>query len=527
MSNTPDSGHIGHMTKQSAFRGSLLILGCVLAAVTETLAGNALPFARLGGMLGDIYAAPDMFTWLDTGYTAAKIFGFIAAPLLLMRFTTPRVLQAAGAGIALACGLMLASTDVFLLTGIRALQGLSGGVLIVAAQYALFLRFAKRMQSLLQGVFAMGVVTAPIALAPFMLGWLVEFHAWEWIFAVTFGLAVFMTVLFFCGFPELREETHAVTPDWTALFLFFTCALFLTYCAQQASRWNGFDSPVISGTAFLALFSLVLLCVRICGKNDQSILYLPVFSDKNFILAFIISFVAGYVLLGSSYLVTNFCFGIASFNAVSLGKLLLMSGSFAFISVTGTALILYRYQIEPFMTIPVGVVFIMSSLWVISSMTNETGADSLFFPLLVRAIGFGFLLLSLTLVAFKELTGRALMHGIALFCLGRQTGGLLSTGILQRYLDHQFAYNLSQLATHIVEGDPLTAQHMEISVNSLKTQGMEPVNAYQAALALLKGAVNAEAYVIAYNEAFFLLFMLLLCAVPIMATTRILLFRKS
>ena len=62
--------------------GALLVAGIVLATLTEAIASTVLSLGR-NDIIGDTYATPDEFAWLDIGYTALKLIGFMAAPWLM------------------------------------------------------------------------------------------------------------------------------------------------------------------------------------------------------------------------------------------------------------------------------------------------------------------------------------------------------------------------------------------------------------------------------------------------------------
>jgi hypothetical protein len=62
--------------------GPLLVAGIVIATLTEAIASTVLSLGR-NDMIGDIYAPPDEFAWLDIGYTALKLTGFMVAPWLM------------------------------------------------------------------------------------------------------------------------------------------------------------------------------------------------------------------------------------------------------------------------------------------------------------------------------------------------------------------------------------------------------------------------------------------------------------
>ena len=56
-------------------------MGIVLATLTEAIAGTVLSLGR-GYIIGDTYATPDEAAWLDIGYTASKLIGFMTAAWL-------------------------------------------------------------------------------------------------------------------------------------------------------------------------------------------------------------------------------------------------------------------------------------------------------------------------------------------------------------------------------------------------------------------------------------------------------------
>ncbi|TIQ96820.1 MAG: hypothetical protein E5X44_07005, partial [Mesorhizobium sp.] len=70
--------------------GALLVAGIILATLTEAIASTVLALGR-GDIIGDTYATPDEFAWLDVGYTAPKLIGFMAAAWLMNR-VSPRCL---------------------------------------------------------------------------------------------------------------------------------------------------------------------------------------------------------------------------------------------------------------------------------------------------------------------------------------------------------------------------------------------------------------------------------------------------
>ncbi|HMJ30642.1 MAG TPA: MFS transporter, partial [Xanthobacteraceae bacterium] len=140
--------------------GYLLVAGIVLATLTEAIAGTVLSLGR-NDIIGDTYATPDEFAWLDVGYTALKLIGFMVAPWLMNRVNPRGLIIASTLVMGTACGIAAITARLDLLVALRILQGFSGGTLLVAGQTLIFLAYPRSQQPILQALFAMGAVVAP------------------------------------------------------------------------------------------------------------------------------------------------------------------------------------------------------------------------------------------------------------------------------------------------------------------------------------------------------------------------------
>ena len=171
----------------------LLLAGVFLSSLAEALTGTALSLGRLD-MMGDLYTTPDEFAWLDIGYIAAKLCGFMFMPALFARFKPVPVLIFFCGAIIAGSVFMACSSCLFFLVFLRIAQGLAGGVLLVGAQSVWFNVFSRKLQPLTQSVFALGAVVAPATFASLFLGLMVDVLAWE---AIFFASAVLALVAFF------------------------------------------------------------------------------------------------------------------------------------------------------------------------------------------------------------------------------------------------------------------------------------------------------------------------------------------
>lgn len=505
--------------RQTNFAGFCLIAGTSLAALTEAISGTVLSFARLD-MMGDVAATSDEFARMDFGYTAAKLIAFIMTAWLAGRFTLGSSLFAATIAMTAASGFAAATDDLNTLFALRLLQGFAGGVLLVSAQSLLLKSFAWPSQPLVQSIFAVAAVVAPATLVPYVHGWLLDSHSWTWIFLgiVPIGL---MALAFLMMGPSPEEEApKRFGMNWLSLALFVIAVSSLTYVLNQGNRWDWFEEPTIVLFVSVGIVALAgALASQFFGDRDRRLLDFSIFMNGGFSFGFLASFAAGFALLGSSYLIPSFAISILRMTPTEAGMLLLPSTA-AFITTLFLTAFVIRRGVPPALTIPLGILGLMLSMWMLSGSTSGSGIADMLPGVLVRGCALGFLFLSITLITMLGLKGPAVVVGVALFNAGRQTGGLLGISFLQTFVENQTAQNRAVLAAYITPGRPEIIDRLSGVTHYLSAHGLE-YGASKASALLIGKSVAVQSTTIAFNSAFFSVALFFVGAAPILIISKI------
>lgn len=492
---------------------AFLLTGVVFAALTEALAGTVLAVAR-ADMIGATHATPDAFAGLDVAYIALKLIGFLTAPWMMTRIAPRSLVAASTLVMGTACLAAGLTTDLALLTALRAMQGLAGGVLLVGGQTVIFQTYPPEEQPLPQAIFAVGAVVAPVTIAPILQGWLVDVHSWTWIFVSTFPLALAAAGFVLLSNAPPHETSGHTSFDWLGFSFIATASVCLTFVLSQGSRWAWFDEGHIKWLTVLALASFVAFLARQAICRTGTLVDSSVFQSANFCFAFAVSFVAGATLFGSAFLIPAFAATVLAFTPTETGLLLLPSGIF-FIGALGIAAFLFQIRrVPPAATVPFGILAIMAAMWMLSHATRESGPDDMMAAVLLRGVGLGFLFLSIVLIAFGALTNRNVASGIGLFNAGRQIGGLIGVAGLQTLIDHSVAVNTATLAAHITAGVPAVSARLAAATATLMEGGMEAAAAGKVATAVLARSVATQSAVIAFDSAFGAIAVLFVIAAP-------------
>ncbi|WP_237885555.1 DHA2 family efflux MFS transporter permease subunit [Pseudomonas sp. PGPR40] len=504
----------------SATTGVLLIAGIVLATLTEAIASTVLSLGR-SDIIGDTYATPDEFAWLDIGYIALKLIGFMTAPWLMNRFAARHVIIGSTLVMGLACGIAAITARLDLLVALRVIQGFSGGTLLVGGQAMIFRAYPRSHQPILQALFAMGSVVAPATLAPALQGWLIDSQSWAWIFfsVVPIALAAAGLVLIADG-PMPAKARHRPF-DWIGFSLISATLCCFTYVLSQGSRWDWFEEPRILWLTVIGAAALLAFLGQQVLAKGQGLLDFTLFKSSDFSFAFIVSFVAGAALFGSAFLIPAFALSVLGFTPTDAGQLLLPSGVFFVGALLISAWLMQAHRVAPFATVPFGILMIMVAMWMLSGSTSESGADDMMAAILLRGLGLGFLFLSITLIAFSHLNSRNLASGIGLFNTGRQLGGLIGVAGLQTLIDHNVVTNAVVLGANVTPGGAAVIERMTTTTAMLSAKGMDTVAAGRAATSLLGRLVTSQSTVIAFDTAFIAVALLFVIAAPILVGIKI------
>ncbi|NGO51082.1 DHA2 family efflux MFS transporter permease subunit [Allomesorhizobium camelthorni] len=501
--------------------GALLVAGVVLAALTEAIASTVLSLGR-GDIIGDTYATPDEFAWLDIGYTALKLIGFMAAPWLMNRINPRSLIIGSTLVMGMACAFAAITARLDLLVALRIIQGFSGGTLLVGGQAIIFLAYPRHRQPILQALFAMGSVVAPATIAPALQGWLLDSQSWTWIFFSVVPVALAAAGLLLLADSPTPAKTARRPFDWVGFSLISIALFCFTYVFSQGSRWDWFEEPRIMCLTLIGAAALLAFLGQQVMAKGQGLLDFTLFRFDDFSFAFIVSFVAGAALFGSAFLIPSFAVSVLAFTPTNAGQLLLPSGALFIGALFIAAFLMQVRRVPPIATVPFGILMIMVAMWMLSGSTRESGADDMMAAILLRGLGLGFLFLSITLIAFSNLNSQNLASGIGLFNTGRQLGGLMGVASLQTLIDHNVAANVAALGANVTAGVPAVSERLTTTTAALVARGgMDAAAASRAATSLLGKVVTGQSTVIAFDTAFNAVALLFLIAAPVLVAIKI------
>jgi EmrB/QacA subfamily drug resistance transporter len=267
-----------------------LVVVTLLSAMDATIVATALPsiVADLGGerQIGWVFAA---YTLAMT--VSLPVFGRLGD--LRGRRTLYLGSIAAFVLASVLCGF---AVDLAQLIGLRFVQGIAGGGLLVLGQAvvadALPARERPRFLAPIASVFAVASVVSPL-----LGGGLTDTVGWRWIFWVNAPIGAFALALAVVSVPRRTPERTGErldVPGAGLLTVWVTATVLVAAWGGSTFAWT---SPVLLATAAVAVVVFGLF-VRRSRRHRHPIVPLAMFRSRTVVISSVLGIVVGFAVFG-------------------------------------------------------------------------------------------------------------------------------------------------------------------------------------------------------------------------------------
>ncbi|MDB4883868.1 MAG: hypothetical protein JWL95_2634 [Gemmatimonadetes bacterium] len=493
----------------------LIAIAVTLAAVLE-LIDTSIVNVAIPHMMGNLGATLDEISWVSTGYIIANVVviplsSWLSGYFGRKRYLTGSILLFVAASFF--CG---AAGSLGGLIFWRVIQGLGGGALLSTAQSTLFEAFPPKEVGVGQAMFGVGVMVGP-TIGPTLGGYIVDNLSWPWIFYINVPLGIFAAFMVWTYVRDSEHQERSLTIDGTGILLLTLCVGSLQWMLERGERFDWFDSRFVTILALTSVTSFILLIWREL-TIDEPVINLRVLLNRQLAAGVAMGAFLGVALYGSVFVLPVFLQSLHGFTANQTGMVIL-PGAIAS-AVTMAVVGRNSARLDARVTVPIGAGLFMYSMWQLSLLTFDAGAQDLFWPLVARGVGLGLIFVPLTGATMAELKPQELAQGTGMFNLTRQLGGSLGIAISATLLGRFTAQSRALLAEHIVNGDPTTVARVELITRGLMSRGANAIVAKQQALAVLDRQMQGQASVLAFSRLYLLSGIALVVSLPLLLLFR-------
>jgi DHA2 family multidrug resistance protein len=496
----------------------LILIGLIMAAALEILDTTVVNVA-LPQMAGNLSASTDEIAWVSTGYILSNVIVLPMTAWLSGRFGRKRYLMASILifnAARLMCGFSNSLGEIVFW---RLVQGAGGAALISTAQSTIVEIFPRNQIAMVQSLFGLGLIVTP-TLGPALGGYITDNYSWRTIFFIHIPLAIMSLTVVGLYLQDSKFQKRVKTIDAAGIAMLAAGMGSLQYVLEEGERYNWFSDPWILRLSVLAAVSLVgFVFWELSSRNKAPILDLRVLKDRGLSASVLLGLVLGFGLYGGTFIYPLFVQNILGFTPTTTGLALIPGGIATAVAVIFCGRALQR-GFDPRILMVVGMIIYIYAMWTLGHLTPQSGFSDTQFGLIWRGLGLGLVFIPIQTVAFAGLQGAQIAQGSALYNLMRQLGGSFGIAFLTTYITNMTQYHRADIVSSLYTGNTSLQERTSGIAAALMGGGYSPTQAHAAALGVIDQTVQAQAAVMAYNNAFILLGISFLVAMPALLLLR-------
>lgn len=483
---------------------------CALLEIVDTTIVNV----ALNDMRGTLGATLTEVGWVITAYAIGNVIIVPMTSWLSVQFGR-RNYFAASIILFTVCSFLCGNaTGIWELVAFRFLQGVGGGALLVTSQTIITESYPPEKRSMAQAIYGLGVIIGP-TLGPPLGGFIVDHASWPYIFYINIPLGVVAALLTlqYVRSPKYGTKSKAADVDWLGIGLLAVTVGSLQYVLEKGQDDDWFNSSTIlylSITAALGLYFFIWRELRF--KNP--IVELRVLKNGNLRVGTILSFIMGFGLYGSTFIIPLYTQSILGWTAQQAGMLMVPAALTTAVMMPIIGKLLQKGIPQQYLVAAGMISFFIFTAWSYTILTPDTNADNFFWPLIVRGIGLGLLFIPITTLSLSTLKGQEIGQGAAFTGMMRQLGGSFGIALITTYISRQNVLHSANLAGHLDKTSPNVQQFLQGMQHKFISVGMDANRAMASAYKALEGKVAKQAAVLSYMDVFLYLGILFLICVP-------------
>jgi len=483
---------------------------CALLEIVDTTIVNV----AVNDMKGNLGATFTEIGWVITAYAIGNVIIVPMTSWLSQQFGR-RNYFAASIIIFTTCSFLCGNANgIWELVFFRFMQGVGGGALLVTSQTIITESYPLEKRGMAQAIYGLGVIIGP-TLGPPLGGYIVDHFSWPYIFYINIPIGIIATILtlYFVRSPKYGEKTPAKDIDWLGIGLLAATVGSLQYVLEKGQDDDWFASSNITFFAVVATLGLFFFIWReLTYKNP--IVELRVLKNVNLRTGTILSFIMGFGLYGSTFIIPLYTQATLGWTAQQAGLLMIPSAiTTAFMMPMIGQLLQKGAPQKVLVSIGLGI-FAVFTFWCFSILTPDTSVDNFFWPLIVRGIGMGMLFIPITVLSLSSLKGKQIGQGAAFTGMMRQLGGSFGIALITTFMATRNMQHRSDLVSKLDVNNPAVQQRVLGMQHSFMSKGMSPDIALKSAYTSLDYAIGKQASVLSYMDVFMYLGIAFLICIP-------------
>ena len=504
---TPADDHVSMRTWFTVW-GS--VVGAFIAVLNIMITN-----ASLKEIQGALSATLHEGSFISTSYLTAEVIvipltGWLVQIYGLRRFMLSVSVIFIFATVACALAWNLESMLVF-----RAIAGFAGGTFIPLSFTCILTLLPPSKHALGIAMFSLTATQAP-AVGPALGGYLTETFGWQSIFYMQIFPTFLMFGILWWGLAKSKGDRSLLrTGDWTGIIMLSIALGAMIIVLEEGNRLDWLESREIVFGAILAGACFLVFLYRQLW-SDNYFINVRLFKRWNFSVANLLGVILGVGLYGTIFITPLYLAQIHDYNAWQNGVTMMWFG-FPQLFVVPLLVRLMKV-IDPRYLMAFGCAVFSMSCFINIDMSAEDAYDQLRLANFIRGFGQPFFSIPLAVMATAGIEPAEASSASGLYNLTRNLGGAVGIAFLATFLSLRQQFHSSHIVENISLYASSTIERLQGLESHFMAMGADSVLAQERALRVIDAVARRESYVMAYNDAFFLVGVALLIGVGLSFT---------
>jgi DHA2 family multidrug resistance protein len=474
------------------------MLATLIYTIDSTIANVALPH-----MQGSLQATQDQVLWVLTSYIVASALFTPATGYVALRFGARHVLLASVAGFTIASMLCGIATSLPELVTFRILQGIAGAALVPISQSVILSSYSREEQGMALAFWGMGVMIGPV-LGPTLGGYLTETFNWRWVFFINLPVGALALLGIAASVPAGGQGRATRAFDFMGYLLLAGALGSLQLCIDRGSSHDWFASPEIATEGFLAVVLTYMFVVH-SMTAARPFFERSLFRDRNFVGGVVVFGLVFAVFIAAMALLPTFLQQLQGYPVIETGLLMAPRGVGMMVSTFIAGRLMS--SVDPRRIAATGLAALAITAWPMMHLTADIPASTIAIVTFCQGVGMGLMFPPMNAIAFLTLPPKYRVEGTVVLTLARNVGGAIAISLLGAGIVRDQAINQARLVEHFTAFDSSRISTVTDALGSHST-------------AILMQEIMRQASVMAYNNAFSMIMVVTLIAIPAVFVTR-------
>ncbi len=496
------------------FRRTIITITAVMCALLE-IVDTTIVNVALTDMRGSLGATLTDVAWVITAYAIANVIVIPLTSWLSQQFGRRNYFAVSIIIFTVSSFMCGNATNIWELVAFRFIQGLGGGALLVTAQTIITESYPVAKRGMAQAIYGMGVIVGP-TLGPPLGGYITDNWNWSWIFYINIPLgiiATFLTITFVRS-PKYGEKLKANQVDWWGIIFLAAFIGSLQFVLEHGQQDDWFNDWLIVTLCIVSALGLLAFIWREMVYK-YPVVNLKVLKDGNLRIGTVLCFILGFGLYGSTLIIPIYTQQTLGWTATQAG-LLLIPGSLTTAFMMPIIGNLLQKGVPQTYMIALGfLIFFGFAFWMYTILTPDTGAEHIFWPLILRGMGLGLLFVPITTMALSTLKGKHIGEGAAFTGMMRQLGGSFGIALITTFITRFSQKHRVDLVSHLDTNNNAVQTRILQMQQAFIAKGYSANAALEKAYQAMDFSVMKQSTVLSYMDIFLYLGALFLFCIPI------------